>query len=120
MAKPKKWVIIIPLIAGIAGLVMLKQNQMPPIQEAKKEQAKLVRVIAAPQISIAPRAIGHGAVRPARTWEAVAQVKGQILEKHPRLQKGAILEQGTLLLGVHESIMGPFSKRFIKKEPFYR
>ena len=28
-------------------------------------------------------------------------------------------EQGTLLLGVHESIMGPFSKRFIRKEPFY-
>ena len=28
-------------------------------------------------------------------------------------------EQGTLLLGMHESIMGPFSKRFIKREPFY-
>jgi chemotaxis protein methyltransferase CheR len=26
---------------------------------------------------------------------------------------------GTLLLGVHESIMGPFSKRFVKKDPFY-
>ncbi len=28
-------------------------------------------------------------------------------------------EYGTLILGVHESILGPFSKRFIKKEPFY-
>ena len=28
-------------------------------------------------------------------------------------------EQGTLILGVHESIMGPFTKRLIKKEPFY-
>ncbi len=28
-------------------------------------------------------------------------------------------ENGTLILGVHESIMGPFSKRFIRKEPFY-
>lgn len=27
---------------------------------------------------------------------------------------------GTLILGVHESIMGPFSKRFLKKEPFYQ
>ena len=26
---------------------------------------------------------------------------------------------GTLILGVHESILGPFSKRFIKKDPFY-
>lgn len=27
---------------------------------------------------------------------------------------------GTLLLGVHESILGPFSRRFVKKDPFYR
>lgn len=27
--------------------------------------------------------------------------------------------QGCLLLGVHESIMGPSSKRFIRKDPFY-
>jgi len=26
---------------------------------------------------------------------------------------------GMLILGVHESILGPFSKRFIKKDPFY-
>jgi chemotaxis protein methyltransferase CheR len=28
-------------------------------------------------------------------------------------------EHGSLLLGVHESIMGSWSKRFIKKDPFY-
>ncbi len=28
-------------------------------------------------------------------------------------------DRGTLLLGVHESIMGPFAKRFLKRGPFY-
>lgn len=28
-------------------------------------------------------------------------------------------DQGVLLLGVHESIMGAYSKKFIKKDPFY-
>jgi chemotaxis protein methyltransferase CheR len=28
-------------------------------------------------------------------------------------------DNGTLLLGIHESIMGPYSRRFIKKDPFY-
>ena len=28
-------------------------------------------------------------------------------------------DHGILLLGVHESILGPFSKRFIKRDPFY-
>jgi chemotaxis protein methyltransferase CheR len=30
-----------------------------------------------------------------------------------------LTDYGTLILGVHESILGPFSKRFIKKDPFY-
>jgi chemotaxis protein methyltransferase CheR len=29
-------------------------------------------------------------------------------------------ENGSILLGVHESIMGAFSKRFIRKDPFYK
>jgi chemotaxis methyl-accepting protein methylase len=28
-------------------------------------------------------------------------------------------EHGSLLLGVHESIMGSYSKKFIRKDPFY-
>ena len=32
---------------------------------------------------------------------------------------GNLNDNGVLLLGVHESIMGPFSRRFEKKDPFY-
>jgi chemotaxis protein methyltransferase CheR len=28
-------------------------------------------------------------------------------------------ETGVLLLGVHESIMGPWSRRFARKDPYY-
>ena len=28
-------------------------------------------------------------------------------------------ENGTLLLGIHESIIGPYSRRFLKQDPFY-
>ena len=28
-------------------------------------------------------------------------------------------ENGTLILGVHETILGPYAKRFIRKDPFY-
>ena len=30
-----------------------------------------------------------------------------------------LTDRGTLLLGVHESIMGPYSRRFVKQDPFY-
>ena len=100
MVVPRKWVIFLPIVVGVAVVVMLKQNKSEPIQESPRERAKVVRVIPAPRLSVVPRAKGHGTVRPSRTWEAVAQVKGKIVEKHPHLQKGAILEAGTLVLRI--------------------
>lgn len=100
MATPRKWVIIIPILAGIAAIAFLKQNKMKPVQEPIKEQAKLVRVIEAPSVTVTPRAVGHGTAKPARSWEAVSQVKGKILEKHPKLLKGEFLEADTVILRI--------------------
>ena len=98
--KPRKWVILIPILAGVAALFFLKQNKMEPLQAVSKEQPRLVRIIKAFSTTVVPQAKGHGTVRPSKTWEAVAQVNGKILEKHPSLKKGAILEAGSLLLRI--------------------
>lgn len=100
MVNPRKWVIFLPIVVGIAVVVLLKQNESKPLQESPKEQAKVVRVIPVPRVTVVPRAKGHGTVRPSRRWEAVAQVKGKIVEKHPHLRKGAILEAGTMVLRI--------------------
>jgi len=98
--KPNKWVILLPILAGVAALVLLKQNQGEPLQATAQEQSRLVRVMTAFETTVIPQAIGHGTVRPAKVWEAVAQVKGKILQKHPELKKGAILEADSLLLQI--------------------
>ncbi len=98
--KPSKWVIILPILAGVAVLVLLKQNQGEPLQATAQEQSRLVRVMTVFEATVIPQAIGHGTVRPAKVWEAVAQVKGKILQKHPELKKGAILEADSLLLQI--------------------
>ncbi len=95
-----KWVILIPILIGVAFVLFLKQSKKPPVQGPLKETAQLVRVIEVPATRVIPTATGHGTVLPSRTWEAVAQVKGKILEKHPRLQKGALLEADSLLLKI--------------------
>jgi RND family efflux transporter MFP subunit len=99
-ASPRKWVILIPLVIGIAAFIFLKQNEKPPVQEDVKEIPRLVRVIAAPRVSVTPVASGYGTVSPALTWEAVARVRGDIIEKHPDLEKGAILQAHTQLLRI--------------------
>ena len=96
----KKWVIIIPLLIGVAAVVFLKKTKTTPEQNEIQEVAKLVRVISVPSVTVVPKAIGHGTVKPSTTWEAVAEVKGKILEKHPRLEKGSILEYGTQLFQI--------------------
>jgi RND family efflux transporter MFP subunit len=96
----KKWVILIPILIGAALVLFLKQQKKPPVQGPLKETAQLVRVIEVPATRVVPTATGHGTVLPSRTWEAVAQVKGKILEKHPRLRKGALLQADTLLLKI--------------------
>ena len=96
----KRWVIFIPILLGIAALIFLKQSKTLPEQTELTEEAKLVRVIKVPALTVIPKAIGHGTVEPATTWEAVAEVKGKILEKHPGLEKGGIVEAGSLLFQI--------------------
>ena len=98
--KINKWVILLPVMAGIVALVLLIKNQSEPLRAITKEQPRLVRVITAFDTTVIPQAIGHGTVRPAKIWEAVAQVKGKILQKHSELKKGAILEADSLLLQI--------------------
>ena len=100
MTATRKWVSLLPIVVGVAALMRLKKNSLPPVQEEKQEPAALVRVIDVPLLTVIPKAKGHGTVRPSRSWEAVAQIKGKIVHKHPQLQKGAILEAGTLILKI--------------------
>lgn len=96
----KKWVIIVPILLGIVLVLVLKQNKGIPEQTSPRERAQQVRVITATPATVVPQVRGYGSVRPGKSWEAVAQVTGRILEKHPGFEKGAILEAGSLLLQI--------------------
>lgn len=96
----KPWVFFIPVIIGIIALVLLKQNSPEPRQKPAQEMTTSVRTLAIAHHTVTPMAIGYGTVRPVSTWEAVAQVEGIVLEKHPNLNKGAIIEKDSVLLQI--------------------
>ncbi len=100
MSRPRRWPFLILVLAGAGAIFYLKQHKAPPQQQELREQAVQVRTLAVPAVDLAPHISGHGSVRPVRVWEAVAQVKGKIVEKHPHLQKGAIIEQGSEILRI--------------------
>ncbi|MCP3851232.1 MAG: hypothetical protein GY694_13475 [Gammaproteobacteria bacterium] len=96
----KRWVFFLPVIAGIIVFVLLKQNTPEPQQKTANEVSKAVRTLSLTELSVTPKAIGYGTVQPASTWEAIAQVEGVIVEKHPDFSKGAIIKKGSMLFQI--------------------
>ena len=96
----KRLLILPPLALGIAILVWQLRSGAQPEQATPEEVVRTVRVIEATPVEFIPRALGYGTVQPARVWQAIAQVGGQIIDKHPDLQRGRLLEAGTVILRI--------------------
>lgn len=97
----KLLLITLPIIAIGAGvLAFVVATGAPPERIPLVERATPVRVITAKTQMVAPHVVGFGLVRPARTYEAIAQVGGTVDYVNPDLQKGAILPAGAVLLRI--------------------
>ena len=96
-----KRLLIIPVVAaGIAAVVVAVNLKSGPRQKTLEESSTKVRVIDIPTVDLVPRALGYGYVEPDKVWEAVAEVKGRIVEMNPRLKKGALVSRGDMLLRI--------------------
>ncbi|MCB1760980.1 MAG: efflux RND transporter periplasmic adaptor subunit [Gammaproteobacteria bacterium] len=96
----RKWVILVPVVIALGAVTVMKQKKPTPLQQPPQEQARLVRTITVPSLTVTPQVIGHGTARPSESWQAVAEVTGKVVEKHPALEKGAIIEKDTLILRI--------------------
>lgn len=95
--------VVLPLLAGVLIAAWLVAARAPPGRAADTEEARAVAVIDAPEVRWRPRATGYGEARPAQTWRAVAEVSGRIVERHPELESGKILAQGTILFRIERT-----------------
>ncbi len=96
----KKLLLIPPLLLAAAALVVAVKSKDKPERTPPAERTTVVRTIEAPSVTVIPRALGYGSVAPGRVWRAVAEIGGKVVETHPQLKKGAILEAGTVLLRI--------------------
>ena len=100
----KTWVrrlaILPPLALGVAALVWQLQNRAAPQQAEPREIARAVRVIEVQPTRFVPRALGYGYVQPGSVWEAVAEVAGKIVFRHPELERGRLMAAGAEILRI--------------------
>ena len=88
------------MLLGIAVFVVLRANRSQPEEVVSTEEARTVRFIEVPELTVVPRALGFGTVTPGKVWESVAEVAGKVSELHPDLKKGALIAAGEVLLRI--------------------
>lgn len=89
-----------PVLVGIAVLVFFVKSGAGPERLPPVERVAPVRVITVVLVDVVPRALGYGYAEPGHVWEAVAEVGGRIVEKHPRLASGELIAGGEVILRI--------------------
>ena len=101
---PKQWLrrawFIPPVLIALLALLVAPNMKQPPRQTEGGERPAKVRVIKVPRLSISPRVMGYGTTTPARSWEAVAEVPGQVVWVSEQLENGNVVAKGTELLRI--------------------
>ncbi|MCB1807515.1 MAG: MFP transporter, partial [Candidatus Competibacteraceae bacterium] len=99
----KRFLIIPPLLLGALAIYYSSMLKDKPEQLIVDERASKVRVIKVTKQDVIPRAIGYGSVRPSRTWDAVAEVAGQVVWVSDQLKKGHRIQAGTEILRIDDA-----------------
>ncbi|MBA1146890.1 efflux transporter periplasmic adaptor subunit [Ectothiorhodospiraceae bacterium WFHF3C12] len=85
-------------VLGLALAGWLIASREPPGRSAAIDEGLAVSVVRVQALPVVPRAVGYGSAQPGRTWQAVAEVPGRVTYRHPKLEPGALMGEGTVLL----------------------
>lgn len=89
-----------PIALGIATAVWMIASAPGPAQIDGQALALPVRVKTALAQDIRPKATAWGNLRAADTWVAVAEVQGEVIWRHPGLEPGRLIPEGTEVLRI--------------------
>jgi RND family efflux transporter MFP subunit len=96
-------VLLAALLIGGAVILLASNLKRPPKPVAVAEQAVKVRAMKVAKLDVVPRTTGFGRVAPAKSWEAVAEVAGQVVWLADGLQHGRIVKAGSELLRIEDA-----------------
>ena len=96
------WLLILILL-GIGVFLAAPLIKKGPQKLKTIEHPVKVRAITVSAIDVIPRVIGYGRIAPGRTWEAVAEVAGQVKWIADDLRDGHVVKAGDELLQIEVS-----------------
>ncbi|MDK9556735.1 hypothetical protein QQF73_03790 [Marinobacter sp. M216] len=100
MTRKNKLTLALALMAGIVFVAIMIKLKQPPERAESQVAATPVRIMTVTPREFRTEARGYGQVLPARSWNAVANVGGRVIWKHPELESGNLIAAGTRLLEI--------------------
>lgn len=98
-AGKRRWLVLFPLM-GFAVLVILVKLKPAPKLKDNLLNSPLVSVEAAKVRTMQAVVSGYGRAQSKETWQAVSEVAGTVIYRHPDLEKGGMLPKGTVALKI--------------------
>src|SRR6056297_1577882 len=89
-----------PLAVGVGLAAWLIAGSEPPARTPQEVRSVTATIQTVEPQDIRPVVRGYGTVRPAQSWQAVAEVAGAITYRHPDLEPGKIIPAGTRVLEI--------------------
>jgi len=94
--------LLFAILLGIAVIIVAPVLKQPPQTTPVEERPVKVRFITVPLLDVVPRSTGYGRVTPGKSWDAVAEVAGQVVGIADGLRDGRVVESGTELLRIDD------------------
>ncbi len=93
-------VCVLILFTGIGGFLALASLKKPPAEAHNGERPLKVKVMSVNAQTLPITVTGYGQVRALNVVKLSAQVGGQVVALHPRLEVGEVIGEGELLLRI--------------------
>jgi hypothetical protein len=95
----RRWLVLFPLLGFIILVIMVKLKSAPQLK-SEVELTPLVNVEKAKVRNLQMSIEGYGRAQSKEIWQAIAEVSGRVIYRHPDLEKGKIMPAGTVLLKI--------------------
>jgi RND family efflux transporter MFP subunit len=100
---PRALRLIPPIAVGVAVAAWLISTAEPPARVDIGPRSTDARTVIAQAAPLRMVVRGYGNARAARSWEAIAEVSGAIVWRHPDLDAGRVLAAGTTALRIDQT-----------------
>ncbi|MCL9775150.1 efflux RND transporter periplasmic adaptor subunit [Vibrio methylphosphonaticus] len=101
MKSMNKKLLFFPALAVGVVVLIAAINLRPDIPtKPAGDRARVVDILTMQPKTSSPLAVGFGRVTPKLEWKAISEVSGEVVYKHPALEKGNIVAAGTEVLRI--------------------